>query len=263
MNPQGMHGMMQAPMQQPVLFCPVQPIYMLHYAAFQDQHKTALACEEPALKKRRQQPRRQCEETLSTVSIPCTYEDLSDESSTEQNGEVPMKGSVVATVENYRKRNTNTRPEDIIDLFFPPITSPISQATHSRPPAPMFPRFLPHHAQLPTCPLARCDPHAHNSLIRHLRPSNPPTHQTTGLLDPSGCRPSRPSRCPEYGPVCPAAAASRAFSLRAANCHTSAPPVRHHWAGCPPPLLSLTMAPLGQPAPRPLLDCHGISKSRI
>ena len=131
MNPQGMHGMMQAPMQQPVLFCPVQPIYMLHYAAFQDQHKTALACEEPALKKRRQQPRRQCEETLSTVSIPCTYEDLSDESSTEQNGEVPMKGSVAATVDNYRKRNT--RPEDIIDLFFPPLTSPISQATHSRP----------------------------------------------------------------------------------------------------------------------------------
>ena len=111
-NPQGMHGMMQAPMQQPVLFCPVQPIYMLHYAAFQDQHATALACEDPALKKRRQQPRRQCEETLSTVSTDCAYEVMSDDSSTEQNGEVPMKGSVAATVNNYRKRN-----EDIIDLF--------------------------------------------------------------------------------------------------------------------------------------------------
>jgi hypothetical protein len=176
------------------------------------------------------------------------------------------RGSVLAPVVTTRKRKRNAKNDEaIIDLFFPPLTYPISQATHSRPtprthvsPISSTPRPTP---DMPS--IARCDPHAHNSVIRHLRASNPPIHQTTGLLDPSGCRPSRPSRCPEYGPVCTAAAAPRAFSLPGRQLRHVRPAHPASLGRLSAPLLSLTMAPLGQPAPRPLLGCHGISKSRI
>ena len=114
---------------------------MICYAGYQGQPATGLACEDPVPKKQRKQQPWQCEETvptrsrsqesLATLSTAATYEDMGDDCSEQQNGELPQKGSVAATVDNYRKRKT--RPEDIIDLFFPPLTSPISQVTHSRP----------------------------------------------------------------------------------------------------------------------------------
>ena len=228
------------------------PVQQMHYPMGQTAY---LACAEPAAKKQKAVP------TQSTAQLHLDMVDDYIKIQVDQ-----QRGSVAASMGNPRKRKLNAKNAKALHrslLSTPDLPHTPGHSLQPAPPHPCFPDFFDTTPNSRHAPIARCDPHAHNSVIRHLWASNPPIHQTTALLDPSGCRPSRPSRCPEYGPVCTAAAAPRAFSLPGRQL----PHVRSaHPASLgrlSAPLLCLTMAPLGQPAPRPLLDCHGISKSRI
>ena len=150
--------------------------------------------------------------------------------------------SVANTCTWLESRNEDIEYEDIddigagpfsnIDLFFPPLTSPISQATHSRPPAPMFPRFLRHHAQLPTCPTSPEATRTHPIQSSDIcgRVARPATNQAD-FLTPVDVAPAVHPDDPSTGPSAQPRRHPVHSHSRPANCHTSAPPVRHHWAG--------------------------------
>ena len=174
------HLQMQHAMQLPMQFGQLAPMAYVLYTGCQDQSATNLACEVPAARKRpwesgetpRKRPAWRSEETPPPPSTVRPYQDREDDDSKKEKGAPSLKGTVAESVDISSKRTT--RAEDIgavpfsnIDLFFPPLTSPISQATHSRPtprthfsPISSTPRPTPDMS-----PLARGDPHAPNSVI--------------------------------------------------------------------------------------------------
>ena len=85
---------------------------------------------------------------------------------------------------------------------------------HGSPKAPMFPGFLRHRAQLPTCPTSPKAPRTHPIQSSEIcgRVARPATNQAdflTPVDDAAAVHPDDPA----YGPVSPAAAAPRAFAL--------------------------------------------------
>ena len=132
------------------------------------------------------------------------------------------------------------------------------QPTHARPNAPIFPGFLRHGAQLPTCPTSPKATRTHPIQSSDIcgRVARPATNQPdflTPVDDAAAVHPDDPA----YGPVSPAAAAPRAFALPTRQLPHVRPARPASFGRQSGPLLAFTMAPLGQPAPHPLLDCYG------
>ena len=129
---------------------------------------------------------------------------------------------------------------------------------HGSPKAPMFPGFLRHRAQLPTCPTSPKAPRTHPIQSSEIcgRVARPATNQPD-FLTPVDVAPAVHPDDPSTGPSAQPRRHPVHSHSRPAICHTSAPPLRHHSAGSLAPMLALTMAPIGQPAPHPLLDCYG------
>ena len=182
-----------------------------------------LACGAPAAKKQK----------AATVPVHLEIVDDYIKTKVEQ-----QRRSVLAPVVTTCKRKRNAKNDEaIIDLFFPPLTYPISQATHSRPtprthvsPISSTPRPTP---DMPPSPDATRTHTIQSSDI--CGPVTRPSTKQPDFLTPLDVAPAVHPDAPSTGPCAQPPRHPVHSHSRAANCHTSAPPIRHHWAGCPPP----------------------------
>ena len=141
----------------------------------------------------------------------------------------------------------------LISSFHPDLPN---KAGHPHTPHPLF------HGFFDTMPDSRHGPPRPRRPAR--TPFSRPTYAAVKRAHPPHHRTASPLwMSPEYGAISPATAAPRAFPLPDRQWPHVRPARPASLGRLPGTLLSLTVAPLGQPSPRPPLDCRGISKSRM
>ena len=158
-------------------------------------------------------------------------------------------------------KTSGAQQEDIL----PPLTTPIRHGTHSRPTQRThFPGFLRHRAQLPTCPTSPKATRTHPIQSSDIcgRVARPATNQPD-FLTPVDVAPAVHPDDPSTGPSAQPRRHPVHSHSRPANCHTSAPPVRHHSAGSLAPCWLLPWLPLASPHLILYSTATGRCRSRI
>ena len=165
--------------------------------------------------------------------------------------DIPRTGS---TTTNSTRQDIGVRAclATLISSFHPDLPN---KAGHPHTPHPLFHGFfdtMPDSRHGPPRPRRPARTPFSRPTYAAVKPAHPPHHRTASPL----------WRSPEYGAISPATAAPRAFPLPDRQWPHVRPARPASLGRLPGALLSLTVAPLGQPSPRPPLDCRGISKSR-
>jgi hypothetical protein len=196
------------------------PVRQMHYPM-------GLACAERPAKKQKAVP------TQSTAQLHLDMVDDYIKIQVDQ-----QRGSVAASMANPRKRKLNAKNAKALHRSL--LSTPDLPHTpgHSLQPAPRThvspisstPRPTP---DMPPSPDATRTHTIQSSDIcgRVTRPSTKQPH----FLTPLDVAPAVHPDAPSTGPCAQPPRHPVHSHSRAANCHTSAPPIRHHWAGCPPP----------------------------